>query len=743
VRLKRRLTLFATVYLACAAMIGLVAYSTVSTVRHELDELNQSHRERDIYVQLKSEINRYVASVDRLVRFRDLQDLRIVHEREAAARNRVVHAEEMADDPREDLLLERISNHLDDLFEVSEAVVDSIRNRELERMQDLMGIFASHGGVLADQCDQLEQSAANEVTASLSESDRAQWRLVRFLVLSGTALFLLTLISIIQMARWVTGPIAGLIEGTRKISGGDFEHRIRLARDDEFGDLSETFDEMAKVLGESNRQLSLKLEETELLAEVARIANSTLDLNSILSMVAETVAKTLEKDVCSIYLVSEDRESLVLRASRGLDPEAVGKVHIPVGEGIVGDAVRTLRTVAVSDVTKDARFRYIAETGESRYVSLLVVPVMREDACLGAITLQTGSVHEYTEDETDLLLAISHSISGAIRNAELYEGALRQFRRLKVIHELGMDINSVLDLDQLLNDICRKTAELLQAEGAIVRLVEGRLLKIRASHGLPESFDLTQSLPLGEGIAGRVAQDGRPLLVTDAREMPENLRIPGIETTSVLSVPLRVGNTVIGTIGHYNKKLGGKAASFSVDDLESLTAVAAMAAIAIENARLYQEEKVREEAIRQAGQRLLTLFESVQGGILTVNRDHVILSANRFVERWALPGKAVLGHTCQEVFGETFAVCNEDPVARTFETGVAAKFTRKGAPDNPDSTFEISTYPMGEGGRVHEVVVFYRVVYCDANRIAIDSTGIYRQRQIVVHQERIGYRSCR
>jgi len=726
VKLKRRLTLFAAVYLACAGMIGLVAYSTVSTMRYDLNELNQSHQEREAYVRLKSEINRYIMAVERLVRFRDLQDVKAMKQLEGACQEAVQRAQAMADHQMERTLLLRASDSLKDLFEVAEAIVSAIRDREPDRMLDLVGILASHGGVLADQCDQLEHSAAGEVTAALDGSERAQWRLVRFLVFSGIALFSLTLISLGQMARWVTGPIAGLIDGTRKIIDGDFAHRIGLKRRDEFGVLSQTFDEMAEVLGTSNRRLSRKLEETELLAEVARIANSTLDLNSILAMVADTVSETLQKEVCSIYLISDDRSSLVLRATRGLDPAAVGQVRIPMGEGIVGDAVRHLRTTAVADVSKDARFKYIPSIGESRYMSMLTVPIIRDDVCLGAVTLQTTTAHAYTEDETDLLLAISHSLSGAIRNAELYEGALRQFRRLKVIHELGMDISSILDLDRLLNDICRKTAEFLQAEGAIVRLLEGNLLRIRASYGLPETFDVTQPLPLGEGIAGRVALEGRPLLVTDAREMPENLRVPGIETTSVLAVPLRIGNRVIGTIGHYNKRVAEKSIGFTIEDLESLSAVAAMAAIALENARLYQEERVREEQIRRAGQRLLTLFESVQGGIITVNREHVILSANRFVERWAAQGQGLVGKTCEDVFGETFAVCNEDPVAQTFATGTPNKFTHRGAPGDPEATFEISTYPMGEADHVHEVVVFIQDI-TDRVRAEEEILSLYRE----------------
>jgi len=532
--------------------------------------------------------------------------------------------------------------------------------------------------------------------------------LYRVLTFSLFVILALTFYIVVRAAQWISSPIGRLTEGSRRISEGDFAFRIDLDRDDEFGSLASSFNEMAAALGESHNRLKAKLLESETLMEVSQAENSSLELGAILSSITAIVAARMNKDVCSIYLFTEDRKALVLRATTGLAASAVGVARLAIGEGIVGAAAREMRPVVVADVRSDSRFKDLPETKESEYLSLLALPILREGSCLGVITIQSRDVYEYSGEETAFLTLISHNAGSAIRNARLYDSIRRRLQRQRMLHELGMAINSILDLDRLLHDVCMRTSQLLNAEGAVVRLIEGDHLIIKASYGLPPGVETMRPLALGEGIAGIVAMEGRPLNVENADSLGGHVNVPGVDAKSVLAVPLRAGAVVIGTIGLYNKSINGADAAFDIDDIETMSSVGAMSAIAIENARLYREEKLREKEVRMAGHRLETLFESVQGGIITIGRDLAVRSANRFVERW-IGGDvdSIIGRHCSEIRTGATGIIPVDTVVETFETGNPRAIDEQGDLDGDPLYLQMTTYPMrNDAGEIEEVILF-------------------------------------
>lgn len=687
-----------------------MAYSAVSAIDRDLKKLNQAQMRKDVYEDMRGIGAEFIIIPERWIHTFDPEEQENYEPQYNRFRDILEESGLVAVLEEEKTVIESISDTASSLRQVSLQImgIDSA-GMEAERTREILMVFEAHEKVFFDLCNSLIQSAAKEANLALRESETLRYRMYKSLAFIFFLVTALTIYFVLRVARWMTTPVESLMQGAEKISQGDFDYRIDMQRSDEFGILSSTFDRMSSTLGDSNRRLKAKLLESEILMEVAGMANSTLELEVTLNRIVELIADRLDRDVCSVYLVSEDGLSVVLRASRGLDPGSIGRVWLTLGEGVVGRVASEMKPIAVRDVQTDPMFRRLPESDAWDFASMLAVPVVHDNICKGVLAVQTRQPHDYTADEQQLLTLISHSVAGAIRNAELYGRTRSQLIRLKGIYELGMAINSILDLDILLAEICRKTAEMLSAEGAIVRLIEGDVLIIRSSWGLPETFETMKPLPIGEGIAGKVAKDGSPMLVEDAGKLPESLRVPGVQTRSVLAVPLRLGSRVIGTIGHYNKSVDGHEAVFTPIDLETLTAIAAMAAIAIENARLYQEEKKREEKIREASNRLNTLFESVQGGILTVNEDMVILSANRQVERWTGGAKAdsIVGRKCHEAFGEGFEICSDNPVQVTFETGKSTKISRRVSVDDKNYYVEVTTFPLQDSdGGVSEVIVF-------------------------------------
>src|SRR4030066_822951 len=341
-----------------------------------------------------------------------------------------------------------------------------------------------------------------------------------------------------------------------------------------------------------NKKTGALISGTEILINVAQIVNSNLELKEMLDAITHIVAEGLNKDTCTVYLIKPDTKVIYIEASKGLEKEAAGMACLTPGEGVIGLVAQQLQPLGIEDIRKEPRFKKIALTGAGNFLSMLAVPISRDNEPLGVLTVQTIEPYMYSEEEINLLNIISHNISTAIRNAELYRNFKAQVDDLKTLNEIGKAITSILSIDKLLPYICEEVSKLFHAKGWILRLLEDDILQIKASYGLPDKIKQAMNLRLGEGIAGWVAQTGKPLLIDDAAKMPENLRIPVIEATSVLCVPLKIGERTIGTLGLYDKEDEWGTTTFTQADLDTLNTFASASSIAIENARLYKTEGV-------------------------------------------------------------------------------------------------------------------------------------------------------
>lgn len=311
------------------------------------------------------------------------------------------------------------------------------------------------------------------------------------------------------------------------------------------------------------------------------------------------------------------------------------------------------------------------------------------------------------------------------KNKELYISTKEQLNKLDAIHEVAKAIPSTLDLDELLNKIAESATRLLNARGCIIRLLEVDKLTIRASYGLPKGVESKMTVSLGEGIPGKVAKEGRPLIVDDLSKMPSDWQIPHFNAVSVMNVPLIVANNIIGTIGIYDKMSPeGTALTFSSDDLSTMEGFASLSAIAIEKASMYELQMQKEREAIEAKNRLDLLFESVQGGIISLDRDYTVISANKYIERWAeMQVSEIVGKNSMEVFHDRRAICPHCVAQVTLETGKVNAITQKHGP----SYASLTSYPLRDGdGNVIECVVFVQ---------DITDTSLYQEEILSLYRE--------
>jgi signal transduction histidine kinase len=349
------------------------------------------------------------------------------------------------------------------------------------------------------------------------------------------------------------------------------------------------------------------IERTDLtiLNEIIRVANSPLDLRERLRYIVELTARKLDKDVCSILLYDKQSESLVLRATRGLNPSSVDRVRLAVGEGITGWVFRQKTPLALADAASDPRYKYFAITGEERFQSMLAVPILYEEAPLGVLTVQTIGPWRYHPEEIAFLQTIAHEVSGVIRNAQFYQEALQKLAALTVLYEVGQALTSTLDLHEVLNLIVKNCTEVSGATGCLLRLLnpETGALEIKASYRHDGGFHGDSLLRFGERLAQRVVRERHPILIEDVTREADYVPSPQGAMTSVLCVPLIAKGETLGTLSLFDKRgeTEGTFGPFTGDDLRLLSALADQAAIALDNALTHE----REERLSAENQRRL------------------------------------------------------------------------------------------------------------------------------------------
>ena len=133
----------------------------------------------------------------------------------------------------------------------------------------------------------------------------------------------------------------------------------------------------------------------------------------------DLVAKRLDADVCSIYLTGTDLNDLTLEATIGLHQEAVGRVSLPHGEGLVGLAATSGQPVVIANARDHPQYKYVPETGEERFESLMAVPLIVRGATIGVIAVQTIVPREFDVHEVEIFKTCAQLIAPVVLNARL------------------------------------------------------------------------------------------------------------------------------------------------------------------------------------------------------------------------------------------------------------------------------------------------------------------------------------
>ncbi len=219
---------------------------------------------------------------------------------------------------------------------------------------------------------------------------------------------------------------------------------------------------------------------------------------------------------------------------------------------------------------------------------------------VGVIDVQSARVGAYSDYDRALLRLIGSRVGAAIDNAQIYRRAERQYRTIRALSRISHEFSSILDLDELLGKIASSVRGLIDYSAFSILLVdeERKFLRHRFSLRYDERVSI-DNIPMGKGITGAAATGRELVRVHDTAVDPRYIATDsGIR--SELAVPLMVHDIVIGVMNLESERIG----FFTEDHARTMSLLAPSVAIAIENARLYQEigkrERLMQEDLRAA-----------------------------------------------------------------------------------------------------------------------------------------------
>lgn len=155
------------------------------------------------------------------------------------------------------------------------------------------------------------------------------------------------------------------------------------------------------------------------LEDVSSIILHSHDLPETLDNIVTIVAKRMRTDVCSIYLLEADGETLVLKATKGLSKASVNRISMTVHEGLSGLVVESRGMVMTDNAPVHPRYKYFKESKEEKFLSFLGLPLFERKLPIGVIVIQTREARRFSEDEISALRTITFQISSIVNNARL------------------------------------------------------------------------------------------------------------------------------------------------------------------------------------------------------------------------------------------------------------------------------------------------------------------------------------
>lgn len=323
------------------------------------------------------------------------------------------------------------------------------------------------------------------------------------------------------------------------------------------------------------------------LHRINRSATANLQLSEMLETTVAVVAEATESDAAAVFLFDEAAGLLTLRAAVGMNPTAIGAATLRIGNGITGRAALEAKTIAAPDAHAHSNFLAHPGIGDEIYTSQVSVPIMLQgqNRLIGILNINSLTRREFDDDELEFLQTVAGELAISIENARQYSSTDERLRQkvseLGTLQRVSRIVASTLDLNEVIKLITEQAVELLHAEAAAI-FRPGPRLQARGPVVSPIIEYRVGSIRelVNPGQRDEVVNE---VLSSGTTRTADITFVDGV--SRLICLPLRSARETVGALCFRLRTRE----DISDDSLGVLQAFSDAAAMAIENAQLYQD----------------------------------------------------------------------------------------------------------------------------------------------------------
>ncbi len=366
--------------------------------------------------------------------------------------------------------------------------------------------------------------------------------------------------------------------------------------------------ESARLYGSIRR----RAEQLALIAEVSRSVTLTLDLRQLMNDMVNLIHDKFGFPYVHLFTVHPNRRLIEYEAGSGKRNEALEEYSIPLDEpeGIIPWVARQGQTVLANDVATDVRYRS-SPIPPKNTRSELCVPLLFNEKVIGLLDIQSDRVNAFSEDDQVMFEAVAGTIAASIRNADLYRSERWRRQVADSLREVAGLLSSNANVDHVLDSILTEIERNLPVDVSTIWLFNDGELSLAAVHGGDPRAIEQARLANAEGliVLTKAMLSDSPIIRRPSDSIWPSGQAAGFRSDySSLSAPMHIGDQAVGVISlahHARGRYGHEAQAM-------VTTFAGYAAVAIENARLYdsaQEQAYASAALLQVAQAVVSLNE--------------------------------------------------------------------------------------------------------------------------------------
>ncbi len=374
----------------------------------------------------------------------------------------------------------------------------------------------------------------------------------------------------------------------------------------------------------------------ELLIQINREVAAALDLRTVLQRLVFAAMQHVGGERGSIIVLDDTGNPVdaTIVYGKNLMENSTRQLRDTVDRGLAGWVIRHRKAALVPDTSMDERWLRRPDDAFDRSgsKSALCVPLIARDRLVGVLTLVHSVPKAFGAEHLELTQAIADQASIAVLNARLYTESSRQARIMTALADGAVVFSSSLDVREVWQRVLNQTLQALQVETAALGLIEGaeQSVVFRAAAGQNSGNIIDRHIPGGKGLAGRVARDGRGIIIAHVKEDPRFTdldRFTGIEAQAIAIAPIQSQGKVIGILEAINPV----SRTFDPDALTVMMGLGGLAGATITNAQLFERLQTAHQHYRELFQDSIDpiFITDWEGKITEANHEAVQLSGFR------------------------------------------------------------------------------------------------------------------